>query len=459
MRETVVIRPTSATLGAGVTRWLVATDSAGAQLSNTAVQWTSSDVSVASVGPDGLARGWRPGTVTMTAQRGSAHAFATLAVEPLVLAQISPGGIHTCALTQHGEPLCWGAGDGRLGDSSTAPRYVPARVATPLTFAMVAAGDGSHSCGLVAGSGAAYCWGIDGMDNVINPGPDNTGSIPAAVPGGLQFKTIAVGYWHACGLTADGAAYCWGRNDYGQLGVESTGETCNTAHLPCSHMPVRVAGGLSFTSITAGGAHSCALTADGTAYCWGYNGTGELGTGTTDPSAANATPQPVQGGLHFAAISAGAQHTCGLNTTGTAYCWGAGESGQLGVSFGAICPSSGCTSTTPVAVSGGLTFSTIQAGLGFTCALTADGSAYCWGMNDVGQLGDGTATSRATPAAVSGGLHFITMSAKWHGCGTTNDGSAYCWGRNDYGQLGDDHITSDPHEIFSVPRRVGGTPP
>ncbi len=141
-----------------------------------------------------------------------------------------------------------------------------------------------------------------------------------------------------------------------------------------------------FAAVSAGGLHTCGLTAAGVAYCWGYNGFGQLGDGTTtDRSTPVLVAAPAS--VSFTAVSAGLRHTCGLTAAGVAYCWGYNGFGQLG---------DGTTTdrSTPVRVAGGVSFATVSAGEGHTCGVTAAGAAYCWGDNFFGELGDGTTTSR-----------------------------------------------------------------
>jgi len=238
--------------------------------------------------------------------------------------------------------------------------------------------------------------------------------------------TLSAGSDHTCGVAGSGAAYCWGTNTYGGLGDGTYGNNRLT--------PVAVSGGLTFAAVSTSDSHSCGVTTSGAAYCWGSNAGGALGNGTTTGS---TTPVAVFGGLTFAAVSAGTRYTCGVTPSGAAYCWGDNGYGVLG---------NGTTtsSTTPVAVSGGLTFAAVSAGFINACGVTTSGTAYCWGYNGSGELGNGTTTSSATPVAVSGGLTLAAVSVggsspyqESHTCGVTPSGAAYCWGYNRYGQLGD----------------------
>ena len=281
---------------------------------------------------------------------------------------------------------------------------------------VASAGAGSiHTCGLTV-TGNAYCWGFNDFGQLGDG--STTGSLtPVLVSGGIRFSSISTRGGHTCGVTSVGDAYCWGENFRGQLG---DGTTINRL------TPVLVSGGLSFASVSTAYSETCGVTTAGDAYCWGDNFNGQLGDGTTIN---RLTPVPVAGGLSFASLSAGAT-TCGVTTTGAAYCWGRNHD-QLG---------DGTTnrSLAPLPVAGGHSFASLSTASWHTCGLTVARDVYCWGNNGVGQLGDGTTNRSLTPVLVSGGLSFASLSAgRSNMCGVTTAGDAYCWGENWLGQLGD----------------------
>ena len=201
------------------------------------------------------------------------------------------------------------------------------------------------------------------------------------------------------------------------------------------------AAALAFFQMSGGGEHTCAVTTGNTAWCWGYNESGQLGTGTLPGPescvgadgllfSCSPTPARVAGGHSFRQISAGEYHTCAVSTVYKAYCWGSGTTIGDGSEAGR---------SAPALVAGGHLFRHVDAGFHFTCGLSySDNKAYCWGTNISGQLGDGTLTQRLSPVLVLGGLRFLQVSAgRSHACGVTTTSSVYCWGDNRYGQLGD----------------------
>ena len=235
--------------------------------------------------------------------------------------------------------------------------------------------------------------------------------------------SLTAGSSHTCGLTEAGAVKCWGKNSDGQLGDGGTTDR---------RSPVNVSGLTSgATSLAAGSSHTCAVTTVGGVRCWGYNSDGQLGDGGTTDRRAPVDVAGLTSGV--AAVSAGGSHTCALTTAGGVRCWGSNGNGALG---------DGTTTdrTTPVDVVGltsGVT--AVSAGSGYTCALAKAGGLKCWGRNHEGQLGDGTLTSRTTPVDVVGltsGVAAVSAGGR-HACALTTAGGLKCWGFNSAGQLGD----------------------
>ncbi len=241
----------------------------------------------------------------------------------------------------------------------------------------------------------------------------------------LQFAAIAAGYFHNCAITVDGEAYCWGSNKFGQLGSTRRMEKCGV--FACSAGPVPVDGGHRFKQVVAGRSHSCGLELSGAAYCWGSGVNGELGDGQRTGS---RVPVPVSGGLRFSALAANATSasTCGLTRAGVAWCWGSNRSGVLGA--GTDEP----LAEVPRQVMTALRFASVSISDRTACGVSTEGDAYCWGNNHYGQLGvtggilGGLARSNS-PIAVPGGEKFIQIQTDgWHSCALQATGAVYCWG-------------------------------
>ncbi len=281
---------------------------------------------------------------------------------------------------------------------------------------------------------------------------------------------VSVGGSFTCSLLEGGAVACWGANGQGQLGdgTSSGPQTCYGA--ACSPTPVAVSGLTGATAISAGGAHACALLAGGTVACWGWNGYGQLGDGTssgpqicanvgsTGSPQCSTTPVAVSGLTGATAIAAGYENTCALLAGGTVACWGDNSIGELGdgttngpqTCNGGI--NSGACSPTPVAVAGLTDATAISAGYQYACALLAGGTVACWGWNGYGQVGiDGptapgpemgpdmcsyggvggtptTSSCSTTPVMVQGVTGATAISAGgYFACALVSGGAVMCW--------------------------------
>jgi hypothetical protein len=260
-------------------------------------------------------------------------------------------------------------------------------------------------------------------------------SVPRPVAPHLRFQELRsnrYGY-NSCAVTTSGAAYCWGYNSRGELGTGSWETWVRTS------APDRpVAGELDLRGLVLGDEHACALTPDGAAWCWGSNGSGQLGTDQELESCWDGpcAPRPtsVAGDLPFVAVAAGDRHTCGIEASGAVYCWGSDEGGQLGNGPGWN------DSPIPQPVDSEVRFASIMAASTTTCALTAEGAAYCWGG---GSLHD--PPSWEVPTPVAEGLRLATLTDGL--CGLTADGEPYCF-------LTPFYLMDEEHRWTEV--RVGG---
>jgi alpha-tubulin suppressor-like RCC1 family protein len=309
----------------------------------------------------------------------------------------------------------------------------PVLVLSDSKFSTVVAGF-VHTCALDY-EGAAYCWGGNDYSQlgVDLPSSDcgllSCSRTPVAVSGGLRFRTLAAGWVHNCGITTDGDTYCWGGGAVEKRGYLGDGQLKRSAR------PVRVLTDSAFASITIGDGHTCALTSSGKAFCWGANGSGQLGDGTFED---RATPVPIASDLRFQHLSAGANHTCGVTIEHEGYCWGGNRWGELGtgdVVYGDL----SAARSVPQLVAGGHSFTSVVSGWEHTCALATDARTLCWGRNELArQLGDDSdVTHRGTPSPIAGALQFVELSAgPLATCGRVQSGDTFCWGGNQYGALG-----------------------
>lgn len=385
-----------------------------------------------------------PVTLTVTGNRGFTDAGGLDPTRDFT--EVAAGEAHSCGIV--GDDLyCWGFNQyGQLGRGNTTASSVPVKVAAleGKKVTAVTAGQ-SHSCAIA--DGKAYCWGRADSGQLGNgSGQTQTSPVLVSNQSGLTASAVSAGANHTCAI-ANGSAYCWGLNNNGQLG---NGATAN------SNVPVAVStsgelGSRAVVSIAAGGAHTCAVADNNRAYCWGFNSSSQLGSrycaldffglfclsydnrDRTTSVAVEASGDLTTG---TTSITAGSAHTCAI-AANKAYCWGRGDSGQLGSG------SSPASTRTPQTVSTGTmsgSVARITAGSNHTCAIAAN-KAYCWGLNGNSQLGNGGTGNANAPVAVTanGALKDANITSlaagTAHGC-LVSGGAAYCWGSGDNGRLG-----------------------
>ena len=306
---------------------------------------------------------------------------------------IASGYHHTCVLTSGGTVKCWGSNDfGQLGDGSTTLRTLPVDAsAFGGGIRAVTAGD-SHTC-VLKGAGGVQCLGANNAGQLGNDSTTDSRA-PVDVAGlGSGVRAIAAGGFHTCALTDAGDVSCWGSNEYGQVGTETSTN---------SSLPVAVAGLSRVTAIAAGDLHTCALTVEGGVTCWGYRGSG--GSGSAVPV---DRPDLASG---VVAISAGHEESCALTTADAVKCWG-GFDGGPAVEVPGLEPG----------------IAAISGRFGQTCALATSGSVRCWGKFRE----DGPSEI----VGLAGGVTSISMGGQ-HACALMRGGAVRCWGDNWQGQLG-----------------------
>jgi hypothetical protein len=402
------ILPDTSVMLVGTTRKLRLQRTSGMNVSSLVVpgpSWQSSDPAVAQVGASTgevtiLSEGHATISADVAGRHFTAEVFGFRYPAPLTFSSFSSGKTHGCGITPSGVAYCWGQNDqGQLGNAGMMDKCIRTRSAGGFSFPVT-----NHRCS----------------------------QVPVAVTAPEPFASISAGARTTCALTSAGAAYCWGRNVAGMTGTGVT-DTIVTTPLP-------VRGGISFRSIDVGPDQVCGVSTTYEAYCWGSNGAGSLGDGTTTSS---AVPTRVSGTQSWSVVLAGTT-ACGITTEGEGYCWGANRYGEAGAAAG----TQGCTTTSlsicpaPVRISNSLTFTHIGS-RGFpgnlSCGL-ATGTAYCWGVK--GAAGE----TSSVPVAVSGGP-FTSLDA--HGvCAVDVNGGVYCW--QGYGGTPTRTSPTFPVKAFSV---------
>ena len=423
--DSITIESVPSSLLVGQTAWLVlvARDTEGNIITPQSIVWHTADSVVATISRSGTLYTRTEGTATVTAEAEGLTAVARIPVtrDPPTrrFRQIATGPEHACAIVggggvPEGTAFCWGDGTvGQLGVGGTGYAREPLRVSGGYTFGFIAVA-GSSSCAVTV-SGETYCWGKN-ESGQLGDGTTVDRTAPVRVATTLVFRSLAIGPSTVCGLTADGSAYCWGR----------------VGGVP-RQPPTLAAAGIQFAELTGAGMFVCGRTPAGRVYCWGANYTW-----------AGATPTAPRGDLLFSQISASIDRVCGVAMTdGVGYCWGNFYARPLGSTI----PDG--TYDTPVLVPGGLRFTSLAAGGGFTCGVTSTGS-YCLGGIS---LGNNTGGTSPTPIPQEDRHRFVRISggsSPPYACAIDTNGGGWCWGTNWVGRVG----AGDFNEIVTEPLQL-----
>ena len=346
----------------------------------------------------------------------------------------------SCALTDAPDLFCWET-IGPLNGFTVFDTATPTSIRLPAGETFTGVDVGNRFVCVLTGDGDIYCRG-DGGGGKLGDGNyahSNNAWVKVLAPTGVTFSTVELGWDHACAMGSDGTPYCWGANWAGQLGDA----TYDDRGVPTA---VAVTGGFTFDQISVGLTHTCATSPDNVAFCWGQNDQGRLGIGFAGGT--YNSPQQVQTAVSFASISAGQATTCALDAGGAAYCWGNGGDGRIG-------DNTQNSSSTPVAVTGGYVFDEVYASEGgeYSCGVEASGLVQCWGANYEGQYGTAGYGINKVPVAAMGGMLVDQVKGGYPGlCAVDTAGELWCVGHHWRGATG-----VGLYAYITTPVRVGGS--
>ena len=371
-----------------------------------------------------------------------------------LVTDVSLGVMTTCAILDDGSLYCWGYGPhGQIGDGNDLTRYTPTLVSLPAGRSAMAVDVGSNTVCAILDDGSMYCWGWNShgqVGNACSPVnqcmPTNTPSnvsfpVPynASFPVGWQVIAISTGEYVSCAVINGGSLYCWGSNTNGQLAEEiGSGYGGNATSIPKA---VSLPTGRVAIDVQVGGSGTvCAILDDGSLYCWGQNSEGTVGDGSTsDRTSPTRTMTPTSSSVSSASI--GHTTACAVMDDGSLYCWGSGQYGALGLGNNISHLTPQMVGNDPSSYQGGNgslvtdisvdVIPMVTAGSEHTCALTYNGTVWCWGGNHMGQLGVGDTLTRTTPVEVAlpnGSRSTLIDAGGYHTCSIMQDNTVMCWG-------------------------------
>jgi alpha-tubulin suppressor-like RCC1 family protein len=307
------------------------------------------------------------------------------------------------------------------GDVACHDGALPGFTTTKVGLGAGAVATSNHTFCAIDGAHHAVCWGQNNFGQLGNGNTDpQSDPVPVGIP---SAQALATGTEHACAIDLDGGLWCWGRCGFGEAGPDAApadGISCPT--------PLHVAPGQRFVAVSAGEHDTCAVRDDAVALCFGLGEHGETGA---NAGVLRAPPTPIDALPDgWAAISAGIDHTCGVQRDGATLCWGANARGQLGDGLGGLV-------LVPVLIDDASAWQSVAAGAMLSCGVRVDGTLWCWGRNSSGELADGSTRPSHQPQQIGRDRDWATVAPGWdHVCAIKQDQSLWCWGRGEQGQLG-----------------------
>lgn len=346
---------------------------------------------------------------------------------------VARGSEATCAIDSSDKLFCWGKNSyGQVGDGTNYIRSAPVPIMNDKTFISVSTSK-TFTCA-ISSNNKLYCWGDN--DGGVGDGTANVHLTPVLIDSSNSYSKVSVGDSFACAITVAGQLRCWGGNYSGQLG-DSTTTARNT--------PTPVSSGLTFKYISAGLSAACAIDSNDKLFCWGYNRNGQVGDNTTVDKLA---PTAIDSTNSYKLVSTESDFngtTCGITLAGVLKCWGYNGAGQLG---------DGTTTnrTIPTVIHSGTSYKMVNVGVWATCGVTMSDKVYCWGDNSSGQLGDDTTTDKLSPTAVDATNNYLMVEIDSDSvtCGLRTTGEMYCWGNKEYGFFATGIVTILPTPMYRI---------
>ena len=359
---------------------------------------------------------------------------------------VSVGEGHTCAIQQDHSLWCWGTDDyGQVGNpDARTPNPVPFQVHPNERWIMVVSGR-FFNCAIKTDN-SAWCWGANANGQLGNLTLESQ-SEPVPVTGNQQWQWLTAGPLHICAIDTERGLWCWGDNWSGQLG---------NGNFTDSIQPIRTDANTEYVMVAAGDFHTCASKQDQSFLCWGHNSYGQLGSGSNQNHTNEYFLLPQQSGSmasDWVSIDVGLDHVCGIRNGGTLWCWGDNSSGQLA-------SGSFVGSALPRLIRNHYNWTQVSSGAYNSCGIKTDGSLFCWGWNFNGQIGNGNFFSggATAPRAIESTPAWQSVTnGDYHTCGIRDDNTAWCWGSNSDGQLGDGSWDADGAADIASPNPVNTT--